>query len=69
MIKSLPNNKILVMTKLKVFADDKLNVAKMLFSLFDRVENSAEKGENAELSMWYVNVLCELPMWYERNSF
>ena len=44
---SLPNNKILFATKLKAFADDKLNVAKMLFSLFDRVENIVGKGENA----------------------
>ena len=43
----LPNNKILDMTKLKTFADDKLNVTKMTNSLFDRVENTAGKGENA----------------------
>ena len=42
----LPNNKILNVTKLKAFADDKLNVAKML-SLFHRVENTVGKGENA----------------------
>ena len=35
------------MTKLKAFADDKLNVAKMTISLFDRVENTVGKGENA----------------------
>ena len=28
------------MTKLKEFADDKLNVAKMTIALFDRVENT-----------------------------
>ena len=42
-----PNNKILDLTKLKASADDKLNVAKMMFSLLDRVENTAGKGENA----------------------
>ena len=42
-----PNNKILDMTKLKAFADDRLNIIKMMISLFDRVENTAGKGENA----------------------
>ena len=35
------------MTKLKAFADNKLDVAKMKISLFDRVENTVGKGENA----------------------
>ena len=37
------------MTKLKAFADYKLNIAQMTISLFDRVgeENPVEKGENA----------------------
>ena len=34
-------------TKLKAFADDKLNIIKMAISLLDRVENSVGKGENA----------------------
>ena len=38
---------MLDMTKLKAFADDKLNVAKMTISPIDRVENSVEKVENA----------------------
>ena len=38
---------ILDLTKLKAFADDKLKVAKMRISLFDRVENTVGKGENA----------------------
>ena len=46
-INPLPNNKILDMTKLKAFADDKLKVAKMTISLFDGVENAVGKGENA----------------------
>jgi hypothetical protein len=44
---SLPNDKILGLTKLKAFADDKFNVAKMMISLFDRVENLVEKAVNA----------------------
>ena len=37
------NAKISDRTKLKTFADDILNVAKMMISLFDRVENTVEK--------------------------
>ena len=46
-INHLPNNKILDVTKLKAFADDKLNFAKIMLSLFDKVENTVGKGENA----------------------
>ena len=35
------------MTKLKAFADDKLNVPEMKISIYDRVENMVGKGENA----------------------
>ena len=34
----LPNDKFLDVNKLKAFADDRLNIAKMTISLFDRVE-------------------------------
>ena len=43
----LPNDKILDVTKMKAFADGKLNVARMLISLLDRVENTVGRGENA----------------------
>ena len=43
---SLPNDNILEVTKLKAFTDDKLMVAKMTISLFNRVENTVGKGEN-----------------------
>ena len=46
-INPFPHIKILDQTKLKAFADDKLNVTKMIFSAFDRVENIVEKGEIA----------------------
>ena len=46
-ITSLPNEKIFDWSKLKPFADDKLNVAEMIFFLFDEVENIVGKGENA----------------------
>ena len=32
---------------MKAFADDKLKIIKMMSSLFDRVENTLGKGENA----------------------
>ena len=35
------------MTKLKAFTEEKFNVAKMIISLPDRVENTVGKGENA----------------------
>ena len=43
----LPDGKILDVTKLKAFADDKINVAQMMVSVFDRIENTVGKGENA----------------------
>ena len=46
-LKPLSKGKILVVTELKAFADEKSNVAKMTISLFDRVENTGKKGENA----------------------
>ena len=36
------------MTKLKAFAEDELNVANKTIFLFDRAENTVEKGENAD---------------------
>ena len=42
-----PNDKILDLTKLKAFADDKLNLTKVIMSVFDRVENIVGKGEIA----------------------
>ena len=32
---------------MKAFADEKLNVVKMMISLLDRIENTVGKGENA----------------------
>ena len=55
---SLLNDKILDVTKLKAFADDKLNVARMMFSLFDRVENTVGKGENAGCQHFLLFLLC-----------
>ena len=46
-INSLQNDKILYGSKLKAFADVKSNVAKLMISVFNRVENTVGKGENA----------------------
>ena len=43
----LPDDKILDQTKLKAFAGDKLNVTKIIISVFDRVENIVGKEEIA----------------------
>ena len=47
LVNPFPHYKILDQTKLKVFADDKSNVTKMIISVFDRVENIVGKGEIA----------------------
>ena len=47
LLNPFPHDKILDQTKLKAFADDKLNVTKMIISVFDRVENIVGKGEIA----------------------
>ena len=47
MVNTLQNDKILQLTRLKTFAEDKLNIAKTMISLCDRVENTVGKGENA----------------------
>ena len=44
---SLPNERILDWSKLKAFADDKINVTEKLKFVLGRVENIVGKGENA----------------------
>ena len=51
-------SKTLELTKSRAFADNKLNVAKIGFSLFDRVENTAEKGENAGYQHFLLSPQC-----------
>ena len=43
----LPNDKMLDCSKLKTFADDKIESAKVVTFVFDRVENIVGKEENA----------------------
>ena len=46
-VNSIPNDKILDGSKLKAFADDKMNVNERLKFGLGRVENTVGKGENA----------------------
>ena len=46
MFNPILKDKILNVTKLKAFADDKSNAAKIANSLCDRVENTVGRGEN-----------------------
>ena len=47
LINSLQKDKILVQSKFKAFADNKINVTKKLKCVWGRVENIVGKGENA----------------------
>ena len=49
---SPPNGQILDWSIFKAFADDKLNVVRIIISVSDRVENIVEKGENAVTSIF-----------------
>ena len=46
-LNSLPTNKILDLSKLKAFADDKSNATQKLKFVLGRVKNILGKGENA----------------------
>ena len=61
---SLPNNKILDWTKLKAFANDKLDSAKVMISVYNRVENIVGKGENAGYQHFLL-----FPQYFQNVSF
>ena len=63
-LNSLPNDKFLNLTKFRAFADDKENVAKIMISVFDRVENIVGKGENAGHQHFFFFLLC-----FQKTSF
>ena len=46
-VHSLQNDKILDWSKMKAFADDKINVTEKLRFVLEKVENIVGKGENA----------------------
>ena len=49
---------IINLTKFKEFSDDKLNVTNMMIFIFDRVENSVGKGENAGYQNFLLFLQC-----------
>ena len=57
-LNSLPNNTFFDWTKFKAFADDKLNVTKIMISVFDREENIVGIGENAGYQRFLLFPLC-----------
>ena len=56
-INTLPNDKILDVTKLKAFADDRINVAQMMIPVFVGLENIVGKGENAGYQHFFKRLL------------
>ena len=60
-INSSQKHKMLALTEMKAFADDKFSIAKMMVSVFGKVENTVRKGENAG----YQHFL----LYFSHNSF
>ena len=63
-LNSLPYNKILDWSKLKAFADDKINVTENLKFGLGRVENIVGKGENAGYQHFLLFLQC-----FQKASF
>ena len=61
---SLPTNKTLDLTKFKAIADNKINVAQLMISAFDRVENIVGKEENAGYQHFLL-----FPQCFQKASF
>ena len=57
-VHSLPNEKILDWSKLKAFADDKLNLTEKLIFVLGKVEKIVRKGENAGYQHFLLFPLC-----------
>ena len=51
-------------TKLKAFAEDRINVAKMMISVFNSLQNIVGKGENAGYQHFLL-----LPQCFQKASF
>ena len=62
---SLPNGKLLDLSKLKAVADDKFSVATMIISVFGRVENIVGKGENADYQHFLLFPQCFQKHFYQ----
>ena len=57
-LNSLPYDKILDWSKLKTFADDKVELAQMMIFVFDKVENIVGKGANAGYQHFLLFLQC-----------
>ena len=64
MFNPFPDDKKLTLSKLKAFADDKIDITYMIISVFDRVENIVEKGENAGYQHFLL-----FPQSFQKTSF
>ena len=64
MLNSLPNDKILDWSKLKAFADDKLNATEKLKFVLGWIENIVGKGENAGFQHFLL-----FPQCFQKASF
>ena len=60
--KALPNDKILDWPKLKSLADDNLNVAKMMISLYGRAENIMVKRRK-----WWLPAFSPFPTMFSER--
>ena len=61
---SLPNNKIMDWSKLKAFADNKLNATVKLKFVLEWIENIVGKGENADFQHFLL-----YPQSFQKASF
>ena len=59
-----PNGTFFRWTKFKAFADDAFGVAKLIISVFYRVENIVGKGENAGYQHFF-----PFPQYFQKASF
>ena len=63
-ITPVPDDKILTLSKMKAFADDKINVTEKLSLVLGRVENIVEKGENTGYQHFIL-----FPQFFQQLSF
>ena len=66
-VNSLQNDKILDWSKLKAFADNKINVAEILKFVLKRAENIVEEGENAGYKHFLLFPQCFQKGFYKRS--
>ena len=65
MVISLPNDKYVALTKFTAFIDDKYDVAKIMISVFDMVENIVGKREKC----WFTSIFSFFPQCYQKAFF